>query len=124
MASDRIDRAAIGAEWTARLDDGLRRSMTVRERMDRVGVTVFDMHFAELVRDEIDMVKRIYARFDRTLSPEAETRMRRFLAVNPRDKHGTHRYGLGAAGLDAAAERRRYAAYRERFGVVDEPAGP
>ena len=83
---------------------------------------VFDMHFGDFLRDEIGMVRRIYAHFDRALAPEAETRMRRFLADNPADKHGRHRYTLAAAGLDPAVERRRYAAYQQHFGVASEAA--
>jgi hypothetical protein len=44
-----------------------------------------------------------------------EARMRRFLAQNPKDKHGQHRYSLAAFGLDPDEERARYRAYRERF---------
>ncbi len=46
--------------------------------------------------------------------------MRRFLAANPNDKHGAHRYTLADAGLDVATERARYAAYQERFGIPSE----
>jgi hypothetical protein len=46
--------------------------------------------------------------------------MRRFLADHPSGKHGAHRYTLEAAGLDRDVERRRYAAYRERFGIAPE----
>lgn len=119
MASDAIDKVAIGAEWTARLCDGLERAMAVRARMPDDG-RVFDMHFAEFIRDEIGMVRRIYTHFGRTLTAEAEDRMRRFLAANPKDKHGAHRYTLADARLDPATERRRYAAYQERFGIPSE----
>ena len=78
------------------------------------------MQFGEFLRDEIAMVRRIYVHFGRALSAEAEARMRRFLAANPRDKHGTHRYALADAGLDTAAERARYAAYQQRFAVPSE----
>jgi hypothetical protein len=121
MASDRIDPVAIGEEWTGRLAAGLERSMTVRASGLLPGAQVFDMHFGDFIRDEIGMVRRIYAHFGLGLSPEAESGMRRFLAANPRDKHGAHRYTLEAAGLDPAAERRRYAAYQERFGIASEP---
>ena len=43
-----------------------------------------------------------------------------FIAANAKDKHGAHRYTLAASGLDAATERRRYAAYQERFAVPSE----
>jgi Sulfotransferase family len=119
MASDAIDPFAIGLEWTGRLADGLERAMAVRARVPDDG-RVFDMHFGEFIRDEIGMVRRIYAHFGRTLEAGAEERMRRFLAANPKNKHGAHRYTLAAAGLDPRTERRRYAAYQERFGIPSE----
>ncbi|MGH7785232.1 MAG: sulfotransferase family protein [Candidatus Binatia bacterium] len=120
MASDRIDRAAIGVEWTERLADGLRRFTDVRGRLLQDPSQVFDMHFPDFIRDEIGMVRRIYTHFGMQLSAEAETRMRRFLAANPKDKHGAHRYALADASLDVATERRRYAAYQQRFAIADE----
>jgi Sulfotransferase family len=120
MASDAIDRAGIGAEWTVRLADGLARATAVRDRWPASAPAPFDVQFAELLRDEIGMVRRIYAHVGRSLSAEAERRMRAFLAANPRDKHGAHRYTLADAGLDAAAERARYAAYQQRFAVPSE----
>ena len=78
------------------------------------------MQFGDFIRDEIGTVRRIYAHFGRELSDEAERRMRAFLAANPRDKHGTHRYTLAEASLDPAAERTRYAAYQQRFAVPSE----
>ncbi len=120
MASDRIDRAAIGAEWTARLSAGLQRATAVRDALPADTAPVFDMHFADFVHDEIGMVRRIYDHFGMELSLEAEERMRRFLAAHPSDEHGAHRYTLEDAGLDAAVERERYAAYQQRFGIQSE----
>ena len=120
MSSDHIDRAAIGAEWTARLADGMQRSMDVRDQLPAETAPVFDMHFSEFIRDEIGMVRRIYSHFGLDLTLEAEERMRRFLTENPRDKHGAHRYRLEDAGLDAAVERERYRPYQERFGIESE----
>jgi sulfotransferase family protein len=122
MSSDRIDPLAIAARWTALLAAGLQKTMEVRSRGLAQEGQVFDMHFHEFMRDEIAMVRRIYRHFDMELSTEAETAMRRFLAANPKDKHGAHRYTLAAAGLDPDIERRRYAAYQERFGIESEPA--
>ena len=122
MASDRIDPFAIGAAWTARLAEGLEKSMAVRARGLSPEARIFDMHFAEFMRDEIGMVRRIYAHFGVPLGAEAEARMRRFLGDNPAGRHGGHRYSLAAAGLDETVERRRYAAYQERFGIGPEPA--
>jgi sulfotransferase family protein len=122
MASDRVDRFAIGAEWSERLAQGLERSIAVRDGARFAEGQIFDMHFADFMADEVGMVRRIYRHFGLELGAEAERRMRSFLAANPKDKHGAHRYTLADAGLDAATERRRYARYQERFGIAAEPS--
>jgi hypothetical protein len=121
LGSDRVDPHAIGAEWTARLAAGLERAMHVRERGVPAAARVVDVRFGDFMRDEIGTVHRVYDQLGLRLGAEAEARMRRFLAANPRDKHGRHRYTLAAAGLDARHERGRYAAYQERFGIPSEP---
>jgi hypothetical protein len=118
MASDRIDQAAIGAEWAALLAAGLARTDTVRRTLGEG--RVFDMHFRDFMRDQIAMVRRIYAHAGWELEPEAEARMRRFLAANPKDKHGAHRYTLTDAGLDPVVERARFADYQGRYGIASE----
>jgi hypothetical protein len=119
LASDRIDPVAIGADWTARLARGLEQTRIERDR--RVPPErVFDVHFRSFVGHEIETVRRIYQHFGLALSEEAERRMRRFLAANPKDKHGAHRYTLAYAGLDRDTERRRYASYVQRFAVAEE----
>ena len=120
MASDDVDRRAIGAEWAPRLVDGLERSIAARDAAAHGAERVYDVKFGEFIRDEIGMVRRIYAHFDIQLGEEAEARMRRFLAANPKDKHGAHRYRLADAGLKPEEERRRFARYQERFRVASE----
>jgi hypothetical protein len=119
MASDEVDRAAIGVEWTELLARGLAHTTAVRRRLGTE--RVFDMHFTEFIRDEIAMVRRIYAHAGWELTADAEARMRRFLAANPKDKHGAHRYTLADAGLDAATERARHRAYQDAYGIASEP---
>jgi sulfotransferase family protein len=121
LASDTIDPYEIAQDWTHRLAMGLERAMDVRARGAFAPAQVFDVHFPELMADPIAMIRRIYAHFDMTLSSIAEGRMRAFLASNAADKHGTHRYTLGAAGLDMETERRRYARYQKHFGIASEP---
>jgi len=121
MATDEIDAHEIGADWTARLADGLERGMVARANGMLPPSQVLDVQFHDLVREEIATVRRIYSHFGLTLSAAAEARMRAFLAANPREKHGVHRYALSAAGLDEATERRRYAAYEARFAIPREP---
>jgi len=120
MASDHVDPLEIGADWTVRLAAGLTHTLDVRARGLLPASQVFDVQFRDFVGREVETIRRLYAHFGLTLSAEAETRMRRFLAANPKDKHGAHRYTLADAGLDPATERRRYARYREHHAVASE----
>jgi hypothetical protein len=120
LGSDRVDAHAVGAEWSARLAAGLERAMAVRARGLPASTRVVDVRFGDFMRDEIGTVRGIYDQLGLRLEAEAEARMRRFLTANPRDKHGRHRYTLAAAGLAAANERRRFAAYQERFRIPAE----
>src|SRR5678815_2959598 len=88
----------------------------------RVNERFVDVRYQELLRDPMAIVRRIYDRFGMTLSVEAESRMHRFLARHPKDRHGAHRYSLSAFGLDARDLRPRFKSYCERFGLEPEAA--
>ncbi len=120
IATDDIDPLEVGADWTARLAAGLAHTMRVRAGLP--ASRVFDVHFKDFMRDEIGMVRRLYAHFGRELSAEADARMRRFLADNRADKHGRHTYRLALGGLDERTERRRYAEYQQHHQIPSEPA--
>jgi hypothetical protein len=122
MASDAIDPREIAAEWSPRLAEGLTASMRARDAAKLPPGRVFDIQFRDFVGDEIGTVQRIYDHFGMDFSSEAETRMRAYLAANPKDKHGGHRYEFGTAGLDRTAERRRFAEYVLRYAIPEEPA--
>ena len=47
-------------------------------------------------------------------------KMRAFIANNPKERHGTHRYTLEQFGLDPAQERERYRFYQDYFHVASE----
>jgi len=100
------------AEW-------LHRGLETRRRINRED-RFFDVHFHEFQNDPIDVVTRLYAHFGFPLDEDALTRMKTFMANNPRGKHGLHEYSFDDYGLDRAQERERYAAYQEHFGVASE----
>jgi hypothetical protein len=122
MGSDEVDPREIGADWTARLAEGLRMTAEARDRAAGGAARFFDVRFSDLIGREIEQVRRIYDHFEMEFSAEADSRMRRFLAENPRDKHGRHRYSLSFAHLDPVALRPLFASYQQRFGVDSEPA--
>jgi hypothetical protein len=115
--SDDVDPLQVGPEMTRRWCDGLERGLRVRERGLVSASRFFDVRYDELVRDPIDVVRRIYLHYGLPFSPVAEDRMRRFLARHPKDKHGRHRYTLDQFGMDRDEEAARYRSYRERFAL-------
>jgi hypothetical protein len=121
LASDAADPVEIGADWSARLVAGLRLASEARERAAGGAARFLDVRFDEFVGRELEQVCRIYAHFELELTDEAEARMRRFLAENPRDKHGRHRYALGFGGLEAGPLRAAFADYQRRYDVPSEP---
>ena len=120
LYSGRADAREIGEEQAAFLAEGLGRSLAFRDAGMLPADQVMDLHFADFVRDPIGHVGAIYRHFGRTLSQEAAALMRRFLAENPGDRHGAHRYRFADTGLDLATERRRFRAYQERFAIASE----
>jgi hypothetical protein len=114
--------ARFGREVTDRWTDGLERSLELRRAGRVPRERLIDVHYHALVDDPMGVVRRIYARFEMPLTPAAESRMRAFLAANPKGKRGQHEYALDTFGLDAQDLTRRFKAYSEYFGV--RPEGP
>ena len=85
---------------------------------------VLDLRYEEILRDPIAAVRTIYAHAELELRRAAEARMRAFLAANPQERHGAHRYTLQQFGLDREVEADRYAAYCRRFRLEREDEKP
>jgi hypothetical protein len=79
-----------------------------------------DVWYEKLIRDPMAVVRDIYDYFDMELTGETERAMLRFLAKNPKNKNGLHRYSLKEFGLDREAERRRFEFYMNYFGIEPE----
>jgi len=79
-----------------------------------------DVRYADLMRDPIATIARLYDRLSLPFGAEAEARMRAYLAAKPKGRHGAHRYEFEHTGFDRTAERQRFAAYQQRYGVPSE----
>jgi hypothetical protein len=95
----------------------LRRGLAQREAAESSDARFFDVHFQDLLRDPIECVRRVYAHFQLDLGAEAQNQMQAFLAQNPRDKHGRHRYTPEDFGIDRERDSRHFDEYYERFGI-------
>jgi len=69
---------------------------------------ICDIDYVDLVQDPLKTVQHIYHFFGDRLSPEAIYKMEQWIADNPQNKHGIHRYSLEQFGLSEATVRERF----------------
>lgn len=115
--SEGIDPRRVGRDLVESLHSGLARYARERDADAARQQRFFDVRYGDLTRDPMATVRGIYKFFGMSLTDEAEARMQRFLAENPKAKYGEHRYSLDQYGIDRATEARRFQPYCERFGV-------
>ena len=113
--SDEVDPVATGAEMTRRWHDGLERALRARDAGVVPKGRVADVLYRDLMRDPFGVVRGLYDALDMEFTPEFDRRMRAWLAENPKDRRGRHRYSLDEFGLDPDEETARYGAYARRF---------
>ncbi len=116
--SEPVDLVEVGAQFGAKAVRAVSRAMEVR---DRVGGDFFlDVAYADVLADPLKEMRRIYDFIGLSLAPETETAMQRWIAGNPQNKHGVHRYRLEDFGLDREHLGRDFEPYRARFGIGGE----
>ena len=81
---------------------------------------ILDIRFHEYMADQPEAVVRVLEFAGHPFTSEARANVARFLAANPRGKHGLIDYRLADVWLDADERRRALRFYQERFGVPDE----
>ncbi|MFZ2445259.1 MAG: sulfotransferase [Syntrophobacteraceae bacterium] len=118
--TDCLDRKQLGVEIARHWEKGGRIAIEFCQSNGNSRGRLFNVQYADLVREPMAVVRLIYRHFDMELTPESETAMRRFLAKNPQNRHGVHRYSLGEFGLDRNAERRSFEFYTDFFGIEPE----
>jgi hypothetical protein len=94
--------------------DMLNRCVSDRDELGMEDHLV-DVAFADLVKDPMQVVSRIYNRFSLQLDDSTIARMQQFLEENKRHTHGVHKYTLEQFGLTEAMIENRFGDYIERF---------
>jgi hypothetical protein len=119
--SDTADPQAIAADWASRWARALEGFLAVRDRADRE--RFLDVSYEHIESRPLDTVARIYDFLGWELGAQAREAMASFLAANPKNKHGAHRYSLSQYGLDRKRELERFARYCERFEIPVQAEG-
>ncbi|HEV2310791.1 MAG TPA: sulfotransferase [Acidimicrobiia bacterium] len=118
--TDADHTAYIAEHWPAMLEESVRRIDEFRARVPEHPIV--DIAYADLVRDPVPTVERIYAAIGDELDGAARDAVSGYAAAHPKGLRGSHEYDLAAFGLDAATLRERFAGYIDRYGVAAETA--
>lgn len=115
MFSDHVDLKAIGESLLETFDKMIERNLAFRNKHG--WEAIYDIQYADVMRDPIGEVGKLYERFGEPLSEAALTAMQSYMTNNPRGKHGRHSYSLEEYGLTKEHVRARYKDYCERFAI-------
>jgi len=111
--SDRADPVRIAADWADRWGRALDDFLAVRDRAKPE--QFLDIGYESIERAPLETVERVYDFLGWPLTDSGRAAIAHFLAANPKDKHGVHRYTLEQYDLDRAELTRRFARYIDRF---------
>jgi hypothetical protein len=118
--TDCVDRKKLGNEIARHWVRGASLSIEFSKSNGNSQGRLFNVLYADLLRDPMALVRLIYRHFEMELTSETEMAMQRFLAKNPQNKHGVHRYSLEEFGLDEDAQRSSFEFYTNFFGIEPE----
>ena len=114
----KIDYEWLGEDCSFQAQLHLDRIMDTREKLghDRI----VDIHYADIMRDPMAAIRKLYADLGDTLSAEAEAAMLAWLADNPQGKFGKHEYDLQPYGLSVETLTPRFERYLSQYDVARE----
>lgn len=91
------DPHALGRELSDFLSDHLAKGLAARARVPTG--QLIDVSFDDLRRDPLATVARIHQHFGLPWTPDVSRAVQAEVDARPRNRHGTHRYGLSDFGL-------------------------
>jgi hypothetical protein len=112
-----------GIDWLRehyvwQLSEHVNRPMRARARIghDRF----YDLRYADVMRDPIGEMRKLYAWAGDEFTGTAEDGMRRWLEQNPQSRYGVHRYALAQFGLSTHDLEPHFAEYLAAYEVERE----
>ncbi|ANI42819.1 sulfotransferase family protein [Mycolicibacterium vaccae] len=113
--AEALDLHDIGRYVKAQMTEHVERPLRARDRIgdDRF----FHMHYSEMMRDPMGVMRRLYDWAGDPLTPETETRMQNWLAEHPQDRYGVNSYSLEQYGLTVDELKPVFADYLGTFDI-------
>jgi hypothetical protein len=115
---NQVDLGHFGEYWADRTETMLRAC--VRDRDKLPADQSMDVLFHDYMRDDMAVVRKIYALAKQPLGTNSIDAMSSYVAAHPRGRFGRVEYKLSDFGLDPGALRERFRFYTERFGLDSE----
>jgi hypothetical protein len=114
----KIDIEWIAENYPRQAAEHANRAMDARDAIgeDRI----IDVHYADMMRDPIGTMRKVYAQIGDEFTAAAEAGMRGWLDANPQDKFGRHEYKLAEFGLTKAGLEPLFECYLARYNVERE----
>lgn len=113
VGSDEVDPVEVGRDmfdyWSAQLD----RYLITRERLPRD--RVLDVQFDDVRTDVVAVIRRIYERAGRPLTPQAVAAFKAHEQRRPEHHFGAYEYRPEDHGLNLDEIDQRFAAYRAQY---------
>ena len=116
--SDADHHLYIGEHWTQMLERSVNGLNRFRDA--NPDVRIVDVHYAELNRDPLGTIGRVYAEFGGALEGAALAAMTRRLETRQKHRFGKHGYTLEDYGLRPGTLLERFKPYIERYGIALE----
>jgi len=114
----RIDYQWLGENCSYQTVEHLERAMDARDRLGEHRMV--DVHYADMTRDPIASMRKLYAALGDEFTPGVEAAMQAWLDDNPQGKFGKHEYKLDQYGLSVEGLTPRFARYLSRYHVERE----
>ncbi|MCB2076651.1 MAG: sulfotransferase [Novosphingobium sp.] len=113
--SDDVDLEGIGCTFIDTFEVMIARTIAFKEKHGED--SILDVQYTETTSDPMGVIERIYGHFDEPLTAEARAAMEKYMADNPKGKHGKHSYELEEYGLTRKGIHERFADYIERYNI-------
>ncbi|MGE4303018.1 MAG: sulfotransferase [Novosphingobium sp.] len=113
--SDDVDLETIGQQFVETFQIMIERQDAFRAQHGQDAI--YDVQYADVMKDPIGQVRGIYDHFGEPFTAEAEAAMHAYMDANPKGKHGKHEYSLERYGLSREGVHKTFGDYIERYGI-------
>lgn len=116
--TDHLDSHWVGRHWCDKTESMVAKTQRIRDAQP--AEQFIDVLFADVHKDPLGEIHRIYDFLGRELSDEAESAMLSWIDDHPQHAGGVHTYSLQDFGLDPERVEEQFADYRRRFSIPVE----